>query len=95
VHIISRKTLKAAATHYPDVEAPLDTWYRTAKKARWRSLADVRQTYPHADAVGPYTVFNIKGNAYRLIVKIEYPAGLIFIHKVLTHADYDKDRWKT
>jgi mRNA interferase HigB len=95
VHIISRKALKTAGTRYPDVEAPLDTWYRIAKKARWKSLTDVRQTYSHADAVGPYTVFNIKGNAYRLLVKIDYQAGVIFIREVLTHADYDKDRWKT
>jgi mRNA interferase HigB len=95
VHVISRKALKTAGTRYPDVEASLETWYRTAKKAHWGSLGDVRKTYPHADTVGPYTVFNIKGNAYRLIVKIAYQAGLIFIREVLTHAEYDKDRWKT
>jgi mRNA interferase HigB len=95
VRVISRKALKDAVARHADLEAPLDTWYRAATKAKWKSLADVRKTYSHADAVGAYTVFNIKGNAYRLIVKIEYEFGLIFIREVLTHAEYDKDRWKS
>ncbi len=95
MHVISRKALKDAGTRHADLEAALDTWYRTAKKAQWKSLTDVRQTYSHADAVGEYTVFNIKGNEYRLIVKIEYEFGLIFIREVLTHVEYNKGRWKS
>jgi mRNA interferase HigB len=95
VHVISRKALKDAGIRHPDVDASLDTWYRIARKAQWKSLTDVRKTYAHADAVGGYTVFNIKGKAYRLIVKIEYELGLIFIREVLTHAEYSKDRWKS
>ena len=44
--------------------------------------------------VGACTVFNIKGNDYRLIVKLEFEKGLIFIKGVYTHAEYNKDRWK-
>jgi mRNA interferase HigB len=95
VHVISRKALKVAVTRHADLETPLDTWYRSAKKAQWKSLADVRQTYSHADQVGKYTVFNIKGNAYRLIVTINYQTGRIFIRDVLTHAEYNKDQWKS
>jgi mRNA interferase HigB len=94
VHIISRKTLKAAAVRHPDVETALDTWYRTAKAAQWRRLTDVRRTYPHADAVGTCTVFNLRGNTYRLIVWINYPTGRIYIRRVLTHAEYDREDWK-
>ena len=50
----------------------LDVWYRVAKKAEWNSLAEVRQTFPSADAVGKSTVFNVKGNSYRLIVEFNY-----------------------
>jgi len=95
VHVISRKALKEAATRHADLEAPLDTWYRSAKKAQWKSLTDVRKTYPHADAVREYTVFNIKGNTYRLIVKINYDTGRVFIRHILTHAEYSRDRWKS
>lgn len=95
MHVISRKALKEAATRHADLEAPLDTWYRSAKKAQWKSLTDVRKTYPHADAVREYTVFNIKGNTYRLIVKINYDTGRVFIRHILTHAEYSRDRWKS
>jgi len=95
VHIISRKALKMAVTRHADLEVPLDTWYRNAKKAQWKSLTDVRRTYPYADLVGKYTLFNIKGNEYRLIVTINYQTGRVFIRHVLTHAEYDRDRWKS
>jgi mRNA interferase HigB len=76
------------------LQAPISEWYKVAKNATWRSLVDVRQVYPHADFVDPYTVFNIKGNAYRLIVKIEYRWQIIFVRHLLTHNDYDKGEWK-
>jgi mRNA interferase HigB len=83
---------------YSGIEAGLDTWFRIAKKAIWRSLIDVRQTYPSADGVkvggGIYTIFNIGGNSFRLITKIEYTCQKIFIKYVLTHAEYDKEDWK-
>jgi mRNA interferase HigB len=51
------------------------------------------KVYPSADLVGPYTVFNIKGNTYRLIVKIEYRWQIIFVKHLLTHAEYDRKEW--
>ncbi|MBZ5543461.1 MAG: type II toxin-antitoxin system HigB family toxin [Acidobacteriia bacterium] len=72
----------------------MDVWYRIAKKSRWRSLAEVRQTFPAADAVERFTVFNIKGNAYRLIAEINYRTGRVFLRDVLTHAEYSKGGWK-
>jgi mRNA interferase HigB len=94
VRVISRKALKEAARRHADLDAPLETWYRAAKKAQWKSLADVRKNYPYADAVGRCTVFNIKGNEYRLIVWINYRTGRIFIRHVLTHAAYTRENWK-
>jgi len=94
VHIISRKALlDAAQTHGSDLGSALDVWYRIALKASWGSLVDVRKVFPSADAVEDYTVFNIKGNSYRLITVMRYPKTL-FIRGVLTHAEYDKGRWK-
>ena len=73
---------------------PLDSWYRVAKKAHWQNITDVRVNFPHADVVGRCTIFNIGGNKYRLIVKIEYKLQTIFIKYVLTHAEYDREEWK-
>jgi mRNA interferase HigB len=94
VHVISRKRLLEAAEEHGYLGAPLDAWYRMAKKARWKNLLEVRQQLPSADAVGRFTVFNIKGNAYRLVTEINYQSGRIFIRVVLTHADYSKGGWK-
>ena len=72
----------------------LDAWYRNAKSAKWKSLQEVRQTYPSADGVSVgekvFTVFNIGGNNFRLIVGINHETERIFVKYVLTHADYDK-----
>lgn len=94
MRILSRKRLKEAARQHADLEAPLDAWYRIAKQAEWKNLAEVRKTWSSADAVGKYTVFNVKGNAYRLITEINYLSGRIFLRHVLTHAEYDREKWK-
>ena len=75
--------------------APLDVWYRITKKADWGSLEDVRRVFPSTDGVGKFTVFNIKGNAFRLIAEINYKTGRVFVREVLTHAAYDKGGWKS
>jgi len=79
---------------YPDAKQPLADWYDMAKKAAWSNLAETRRDFPHADPCGQCTIFNIKGNQYRLITKINYPWQVIYIRFVLTHAVYDKGRWK-
>jgi len=94
LHIISRKKLREAAEEHSDLNEPLDAWYRIAKKAVWKNLMDVRRVFPTADAAGRFTVFNIKGNAFRLITEINYRTGRIFLRCVLTHAEYRKGGWK-
>ena len=94
MHVISRKKLKDAAATHSGLESALETWFRVVKGASWCSLEDVRQVYPHADQVDGYTVFNIKGNSYRLIAKMEYKWQKVFIKHVLTHREYDKGDWK-
>ncbi|MEM8501611.1 MAG: type II toxin-antitoxin system HigB family toxin [Cyanobacteria bacterium P01_D01_bin.1] len=94
MHIISRKKLLLFSEHHADSKTALDAWYRTTKTAKWQNLVDLREVYPSADSVGVYTVFNIKGNRYRLIAEINYRSSTIFVREILTHAEYDKERWK-
>jgi mRNA interferase HigB len=94
MHVISCKCLLDAAALHGELAGSLDAWRRVAKRASWNSLAELRQTFPSADAVGKYTVFNIKGNQFRLIAEINYGSGSIFLRHVLTHAEYDKGGWK-
>jgi mRNA interferase HigB len=94
MHVISRKKLKEAVARHRELEAPLDAWFRIAKKAEWKNLAEVRKTLSSADAVGKWTVFNVKGHGYRLITEINYAFGRIYTRHVLTHAEYDRGFWK-
>jgi mRNA interferase HigB len=94
LHVISRKKLLEAASAHAELSGPLDVWYRIARKARWRNLMEVRQVFPSADAVDKFTVFNIKGNAFRLITEINYHTGKVFLRHVLAHAEYSKEGWK-
>lgn len=92
--MISKSAWREAVLADPQLAARLAEWHKVAEAANWKNLVDVRQVFPHADYVEPYTVFNIKGGAYRLIVKLEYRWQLIFVKGVYTHAEYDRGRWK-
>ena len=94
MHVISRKKLRDFCQEHANSCEILDDWYITASKADWRNLVQVESVYPKAEAVGNFTVFNIKGNKYRLISSINYDKQVIYIKYVLTHAEYDKDYWK-
>ena len=94
VRVISRRALREFADLYRDAETPLDDWYRIAKRTWWTSLVDVRRTYPRADAVGDFTIFNIGGNQYRLATSINYRTGKIFVRHVMTDEEYSKQDWR-
>jgi mRNA interferase HigB len=68
----------------------LKAWAAEARKAAWKTTGDIRRRYPSADFLkGNRVVFNIKGNAYRLVVQIHYNTGAVFIRFTGTHAEYD------
>jgi mRNA interferase HigB len=94
MHVISRKILREYCQNHADSCVSLDDWYKTAQQASWINLIEVQAIYPKAEAVGNFTVFNIKGNKYRLIASINYIRQIIYIKYILTHAEYDKNNWK-
>ena len=94
MHVISRKALLEFCKHHDDSRVALDDWYRIVSKAKWQHINDVKSVYPSADAVGKFTVFNIRGNKYRLIVSISYRTQDVYIKHVLTHTEYDSGTWK-
>jgi mRNA interferase HigB len=94
MHVVSRKALRAFSTTHADAGVALDTWYRVPKAATWTNLAEVRRVYPATDLVNELTVFDIKGTSYRLVVRMNYRNGMIFVRGVYTHAEYDRGTWK-
>ena len=72
------------------LKAALDAWFQEARRAEWKSSADVKASYAHASIVGAdRVVFNIKGNAYRLVVAVDYRRAAVFIKWLGTHRQYD------
>ena len=94
MHILSLRRLREFWAEHPDAEASLRSWYRVAKQARWQRFTDVRAHYRSADQVGKFTVFNIAGNAYRLITVIHFNTGRVYVRRVLTHAAYTRGTWQ-
>ncbi|MGA3131086.1 MAG: type II toxin-antitoxin system HigB family toxin [Terracidiphilus sp.] len=73
------------------VRAALDSWFQEVRNAEWKNSADVKANYAHASIVGAdRVVFNIKGNAYRLVAAVDYRRSIVFIKWLGTHAAYDK-----
>lgn len=94
MRVISPKRITDFVKEHPDSATPLKAWLRVTSEAEWKTLADVRGVYPLADLVGRRTVFNIKGNSYRLIARVNFHRRAIYILHILTHAEYDKGKWK-
>lgn len=90
MRIISKRTLREYWERYPDAKNPLLSWYREVTKEDWDTPAKIKAKYGNASIVGDNrVVFNIKGNAYRLVVKINYPYRTVYVRFIGTHAEYD------
>lgn len=92
MRVIALKTLREHWTqpHRGDSEQPLKAWHAIARAADWSDTSDVKAQYGNASFVGDRVVFNIAGNKYRLVVRINYPVRIVYIRFVGTHAEYDK-----
>jgi mRNA interferase HigB len=91
MRIVALRTLREFWEQHADSEVPLRAWYHEAKHADWDSPARVKTTYGSASVIAnSRVVFNIKGNSYRLVVKIHYTLRIIYIRFVGTHAAYDR-----
>jgi len=75
----------------PAVKAALDAWFGEVKKARWASTADVKRLYATASIVSAdRIVFNVKGNAYRLVVAVDFEKSIVWIKWIGGHKEYDR-----
>jgi len=91
MHVISRKTLQEFWARYPDAEAALQAWFYEARAASWSNSAELKANYRSASIVtAERVVFNICGNKYRMVVRINYVNGAMFIRFVGTHKEYDR-----
>jgi mRNA interferase HigB len=89
MRVIAKSTLRKFWERHPDAEEPLLAWFREVEKEDWDSPAKVKQKYRSASFVGDRVVFNIKGNNYRLVVRVNYAYRVVLIRFVGTHKQYD------
>ncbi len=87
------EVLDSFCRRHTDVDQQVKAWVAEAREARWLKPADVKGRYPSASFLGgDRVVFNLKGNKYRLLVKVSYKSGIVRVQMIGTHAEYDK--WK-
>ena len=91
MRIIAKRTLKEFWERYPDAQSPLEAWHAEGKSADWKNSADIKKQYGTASILkNARVVFNIHGNKYRLIVRIDYTYSIVFIRFIGTHKEYDQ-----
>jgi len=88
-NMVADPTLRSIEDVIADLSRPVNP-----RRLKTRKQVETRLDFPHADPVGECTVFNIGGNKYRLITKIRYNKQRVYIIHVLTHKEYDREKWK-
>jgi len=90
VKVIGREKIDSFAAKHAKAERPLRHWLKKAEAAKWSHPADIKNTFNSVDRAGPYTIFNIGSNKYRLVTVVVIRNGVLIIERIMTHAEYDK-----
>ncbi|MGE5944351.1 MAG: type II toxin-antitoxin system HigB family toxin [Flavobacteriales bacterium] len=91
MRVIAKKILRDFWEVHPDCEQQLKSWFKETCKADWKNPNEIKAQYPSASILNDHRiVFNIKGNNYRLIVKINFEYEMVWIRFIGTHVEYDK-----
>ena len=94
MRVISYKRIRDAQEKWPQSANALQSWYEKITNNHLANFAQMKSVFPAADLVGRLHVFDIGGNKIRLIAGVSYSTQQVFIKHVLTHIEYDKDKWK-
>lgn len=91
MRLLTLRTVKLFWLKHADAKVALQAWVKTVEKEQWNSFNDVKNTFRSADVLsGNRVVFNIKGNAYRVVVKIHYNTKFMYVRFIGTHAEYGR-----
>lgn len=91
--VLGTEVLDKASRVHRDLTTPIATWIAVARGAKWKSLHELRQTWRGTDCVKGQTIFNVKGNKYRLLATVNYDSQTIVVKDLITHAEYSKREW--
>lgn len=101
MRIIAKGTLERYGRKHGAALQPLRAWHELVKRETWTNPEDIKRVFPSASFVGgDRVVFNIKGNAYRLVARVRFKRpsakqGVVYVVRIMTHAEYDKVEVKT
>ncbi len=76
------------------LERAFEGWIEKARRAKWQNFADIRDTFRHVDRYRQCFIFDVGGNKARLIAHVDFESKTVVVMRVLTHKEYDRDRWK-
>ena len=94
MRVISKRALREFWEKHSNAKSGLLLWYQRISKVDVNNFSELRQIFSSADVVGNFVIFNISGNSYRLVTYIDYKDNMVFIRAILTHAEYNKEKWK-
>ena len=90
MNVITSATIRQASAQYPDAQAALEEWETVVRGSTFGNFAEIRDTFAAASWIGPdWVIFNIRGNTYRLITRVNFQYRSFFIKEFLTHHEYD------
>ena len=93
--IVNAERIREFIRHYPQSASALERWELITSNSTWRTFNDLRSTFNSADYVNGKVVFNIGGNKYRLIAIVDYKGQQVIVRPILTHTEYDREKWKS
>lgn len=95
MRIVTTRKLKEFWTENKAAELVMREWIKTVYLADWKTSADVKNTFNSVNVYKNCTIFDVGGNKYRVIAKVEYQIYIVFIRFVLTHSEYDEKKWQS
>jgi len=94
MRLLDEGPLEAFAASHPHARKPLALWRRQILQGTFAHFVELKRTFGTADYVRPFVVFDVGGNKYRLLARVDYELGLVKIFAVLLHAEYDRNEWR-
>ena len=94
MRLVSRRAIRDAISEHSEWSASLNAWYKITKNADWKNFADVRNSWRNSDIVGRFVVSDISHNRCRLIAVVKYEWRMVYIRRILSHAEYDQKDWQ-
>ena len=94
MRVISKKPLRDFWEKHPESRHVLEEWFRRVSQCQAGTFPALVQTFNAADYVDGFTIFDVGGNRYRIASVIHYDKQRVYVRAVMSHAEYDRNKWR-